>query len=372
MGNIALIDDGITIFDGIEFNDEMRWIDVMSDVAFVVMDLQDRNRFDLASRFLSAYLERTADYAGLGVLRFYLAYRAMVRAKVACLRASQIGRQSQVDSQQTAVASPESSASSRRPEDAGQTFWTEYRTYVDLAKRYSEQPHPSIIITHGVAGSGKTTISQTLLESCGGLPLSRASADRRSRSRRRLALARLAVAQGAETAGLGAVIAVRIRTDVERKRLYGLEAGARSASPCGGGLYTSAATEHTYQRVCALARLIVDAGDIAIIDGAFLKRWQRDLFRHLASERDVPFVIVACSASGTTLIERIRARARLGRDASEADVDVLEHQLATEERLGSDEHAVTVEYDADVPPDRALVFWRAVFDRLGSVDLARH
>ena len=85
-----MIDGEVTIFDCIEFNDELRWIDVTSEVAFTVMDLADRGRSDLAHRFQSAYLELTGDYDGLAVFRFYLVYRALVRAKVACLRASQL------------------------------------------------------------------------------------------------------------------------------------------------------------------------------------------------------------------------------------------------------------------------------------------
>ena len=332
LGNIALVDDEITIFDGIEFNDEMRWIDVMSDVAFLVMDLQDRNRRDLASRFLNAYLECTGDYAGLGVLRFYLAYRAVVRAKVACLRASQVSRQPQVADRQPAVSSRQSSTSSK-PGDAKRAFLAEYRDYVNLAAAYAHPPHPAIIITHGVAGCGKTTISQALLELIG---------------------------------------AVRIRTDVERKRLHGLGAEARSASPIGGGLYAPHATEETYQRVSALARHVADAGDVAIVDGTFLKRWQRDQLRHLASELDIPFVIVAFSANVATLGERIKERARLGRDASEADEAVLERQLATRESIGPDEQAVTVAYDADLPLDRARspASWLTVLERLGLADFA--
>ena len=83
LGNIALVDGAITLFDCIEFNESMRWIDVMSDVAFLVMDLLDHRRPDLAARFLNGYLERSGDYGGLDVLRFYVVYRAMVRAKIA-------------------------------------------------------------------------------------------------------------------------------------------------------------------------------------------------------------------------------------------------------------------------------------------------
>ena len=89
LGNIALIDGRITLFDCLEFNPSMRWSDVMSDVAFLVMDLHDRNRPDLAARFLSAYLEETSDYEGLTVLPFYIVYRALVREKVASMRLAQ-------------------------------------------------------------------------------------------------------------------------------------------------------------------------------------------------------------------------------------------------------------------------------------------
>src|SRR5262245_55295887 len=84
LGNIALVDGLVTIFDCIEFNEDMRWSDVMADVAFLVMDLRDRARPDLASRFLSGYLERTGDYGGSRARRCSVLYRAVGRAKVAC------------------------------------------------------------------------------------------------------------------------------------------------------------------------------------------------------------------------------------------------------------------------------------------------
>lgn len=89
LGNIALIEGEITPFDCIEFSAELRWNDVASEVAFLVMDLIDRGRPDFAFLFLSGYLEMTGDYNATAVLRFYLVYRAMVRAKVHCLRAHQ-------------------------------------------------------------------------------------------------------------------------------------------------------------------------------------------------------------------------------------------------------------------------------------------
>ena len=137
LNNIARIDGEIAIFDGIEFNEAMRWIDVMSEIAFTVMDLEERGRADLAHRFLNAYLERTGDHAGFALLPFYLAYRALVRAKIAGLRATQLGAGT-----------------------AGSAALAESRGYLQLARRYAEPPRPALIITCGLSGCGKTAISQ--------------------------------------------------------------------------------------------------------------------------------------------------------------------------------------------------------------------
>ena len=99
LGNIALLEGVPTPFDGIEFNPDFRWIDVMNEIAFLAMDLFDHRLPRLAFRFVNAYLEATGDYAGLRVLRFYLVYRALVRAKVACLRAHQTGLAAQAKSE---------------------------------------------------------------------------------------------------------------------------------------------------------------------------------------------------------------------------------------------------------------------------------
>ena len=263
LGNIALVDGAVTLFDCIEFNPAMRWIDVMSDLAFLVMDLRDRRRPDLAARVLNGYLERTGDYGGLRVLRYYVVYRALVRAKVAWLGA-----------------------------DAA-----EFGGYLDLAVRESAPATPRVVITHGLAGSGKSTRAQALVD------------------------------EGA----------VRIRSDVERKRLRGLPPDARTASDTGGGLYAEAITRETYERLATLARTIAAAGYPVVVDATFLQRAQRDLLRGVARELDVPFAIADCLAPEAALRERIARRLGQGRDASEATLDVLARQLATQEPLGADE-----------------------------------
>ena len=310
LGNIARIDGRLTIFDCIEFNDSMRWIDVMSEVAFTVMDLQDRKRADLAWRFLDAYLENTGDYAGLAVLRFYLAYRAMVRAKIDRLRAAQL-----------------------EAGDSQSSVLTDYRGYVELARAYAQPPQPGIVITHGFSGCGKTTLSQELLETCG---------------------------------------AVRIRSDVERKRLHGLASREHSRAGVDRGLYTPAATDATYRHMRALARDVVAAGFTIIVDAAFLDRWQRDLFRTLASDMQVPFAVVSFSARESTLRGRIALRAASGQDASDADLAVLEHQLRTHEALGPDEREYAIDYDAEAPLEHARTpdAWLPVLTRLAPAGAA--
>jgi aminoglycoside phosphotransferase family enzyme/predicted kinase len=305
LGNLVLLDDRPQAFDCIEFNPELRWIDVMNEIAFLMMDLRAAGRADFAARLLSAYLESTGDYAGLAVLRFYLVYRAMVRAKVNLLRARQL--------------EPAGARASLLEEQFG--------TYLALAQRFARPGRPFLVITHGFSGSGKTTLSQPLLELSG---------------------------------------AIRLRSDVERKRMHGLAADARGGSGVGEGLYGAEATAATYGRLRDLARSAIEAGYGVIVDATFLKRAHRDLFRAVAASAAVPFLIVDFKASEALLRERVLARVRQGKDASDADLAVLEHQLATHEPLQDDELAATFVCDAAVPLARAQhpSVWRAALERL--------
>ena len=159
---------------------------------------------------------------------------------------------------------------------------------------------------------------------------------------------------------------IRDSTDVERKRLHGLAATGRSGSEPRGGLYGADATRATYERVCELARAVVASGRVAILDGTFLMRWQRDLARSLAAGLRVPFVILAFEAPPDTLRRRILARSLAGSDASEADLAVLAHQLATREPPGPDEMRDVVACDAEAPLAQAFDpdAWRDVRERL--------
>jgi hypothetical protein len=285
LGNIALLDGVPTPFDCIEFSEDLRWTDVMDEVAFLTMDLFDHRLPRLAFRFLNAYLESTGDYAGLRVLRFYLAYRALVRAKVSCLRAHQPG-----------MAAREQSDTEH-----------EYRRHLHLAERLAARGHAALLIMHGLSGSGKTTIAQGLAEALG---------------------------------------AVRLRSDVERKRLHGLAPLERSGSGLDADLYAPGASEATYERLAAGAREALAARYPVIVDAAFLQRPQRDRFAGLARDAGASFLIAACTASPATLRARVVRRERFASDASEAGLDVLLQQLATAEPLAADEAAYTLTLDA--------------------------
>jgi uncharacterized protein len=285
LGNIALLEGVPTPFDAIEFNPDFRWIDVMNEIAFLAMDLFDHRLPRLAHRFLNVYLELTGDYAGLCVLRFYLVYRALVRAKVACLRAHQPGIAAQAKSETE----------------------QEQRRHLQLAERLATPAHAALLIMHGLSGSGKTTVAQDLLEALG---------------------------------------AVRLRSDVERKRLYGLAPQAHSNSGLDAGLYAPEASERTYARLAELARELLAARHPVIVDAAFLKREQRDRFAALARDTGARFLIAACTAPTETLRARVAARMREARDASEAGLAVLERQFATAEPLAPDEAGYVMTIDA--------------------------
>ena len=282
LGNLVLIDGHVTAFDCIEFNENFRWNDPASEIAFVWIDLLDHRQPGLAAWLLNAWLEVGGDFQALSVLRFYAVYRAVVRTKIAALRA--------------------------RQEDAGQRLadLDSGRTYLQLAWQIAEAPAPTLVITCGLSGSGKTTAS----------------------------LARLLDPTGAAAGSL-----VRLRSDVERKRLFGLAPQDNSNSTLDGGIYTKDATSRTYARLHSLARDLLAAGWPVIVDAAFLRNEERAAFRALATELGAGFGILATEAPAEELRRRLMTRSG---DASEATVAVLEKQLDWFEPLDETERTCII------------------------------
>lgn len=276
LANMAWEDDRLLVFDCIEFSPALRWIDVISEVAFCYMDLLHRGHPDLASRFLNRYLERSGDYVGMTLLRFYSVYRAMVRAKVAFIRASQPGLACEEMNRETQMG----------------------MDYLRLAMILTGRTSPRMVITHGLSGSGKTTFSQKLVMQIG---------------------------------------MISLRSDIERKRLAGLDELAKSGSGMESGIYTRDFSHRTYEHLAVLAEKLLQAGWSVLIDATFIARWQRELFRQLAERCNAPLHILDFAVPDEILRQRVQARSAEGRDASEADVAVLEQQLKTHEPLGQDE-----------------------------------
>ena len=279
LANIVLLDEVPVPFDGIEFNPELRFIDVASDIAFTFMDLIEHGLPRLAWRFVDRVLAKSGDYGLLAGLRFYAVYRALVRAKVSLIRAHQ----------------PDTPAAERTR--AGAAFARD----LALAERLAVPPSPLLVAVGGLSGSGKTTVAGLLLEHLG---------------------------------------AVRVRSDVERKRLAGLSAGARKAAAFGAGLYSAEMTLRTYQRLHEVAATVLDAGYPVIVDAAMLKRAERTALRELAATLRARFACVWCEAPPATLRARIARRQASGADASDATLAVLERQYSFVENPGAGERVL--------------------------------
>ena len=173
--------------------------------------------------------------------------------------------------------------------------------WIALAEQRVAQRRPHLVITHGLSGCGKTVASNRLLQD-----------DARART-------------------------LRLRSDVERRRLFGLERNQRSGAALDGGIYDATAHQRVYAHLGDLAGMLLAAGWSVIVDAAFLRRAERDDFRALAARCDAGFAILAPQAEIEELRRRISARLAVGTDASEATLAVLERQLQWIEPLDEDE-----------------------------------
>lgn len=285
LGNMVYVEDEhgeeqLAVFDGIEFNASLRWIDVASEIAFVTMDLHARGASGHAHRVLDTYLDHRDDFGLLRLLPFYQVYRALVRAKVNAIHAAETGLD----------------AAERRQCDA------EVERYLALANRLRAPMHPGLILMHGVSGTGKTVVSTEILQRLG---------------------------------------AIRLRSDIERKRMMGLEPDSRPTPEQEASMYSEQGIHAVYQHLLVLADDLLQQGQLVIVDATFLTRDQRRPFEELARERNAGFAIVACTADPEILRERLTTRARRGSDASDADIEVMEGQLPRAEPPGDDEPVVT-------------------------------
>ena len=289
LGNLVMLDGRIVAFDGIEFDPALRWIDLQSEVAFLLMDLESRRRPDLGWRFYNAWLQASGDYEGLAVLRWYLVYRHLVRTKIAAIRLSQPGLD---------------------PAE-GQTLQEELAQHVAQASAHATPPAPRLLLMSGYSGSGKTRLARRLAPR---LP------------------------------------AVLVRSDVERKRLHGIDPGQAAAAPPGQGLYRPAASERTYARLAVIARDALASGWSIVVDAAFLERERREAFLQLGLDLGARPALLHCAAPPEVLRRRVAGRSG---DASDAGLEVLEAQLRHAEQPGPLARRFGLTVDTRSDPDLA-------------------
>ena len=274
LGNATLLDSKVVLFDCIEFNEEFRLIDIALDAAFLAMDLEDRGLKALSRRFISAWLELSGDYDALELLNLYKAHRALVRAKVALFSLAH-----QTDAVQKAVT------------------LRQYRNYANLAESYSAIPSSFLAITHGVSAVGKSHVAMRLVEALG---------------------------------------AIRLRSDIERKRLFGEQKDA-DLGKLSAGIYSQDASAATYQRLHQLAESALRAGFPVVIDATYLKQAQRDAASQVAESCGAPFLILECHAPDEVIASWLEQRQAAGTDPSDATMDVVRAQHASREALTEDE-----------------------------------
>lgn len=272
----------LEVFDAIDFNAGLRWIDPISEMAFLVMDLKMRGDPGRGLEVLNTWLECTGAYDGLDLWPWYSAYRAMVRAKVSALQAK----------------------ACREPEQRQQLLG-ELDSYLHTASCWEQPPQAGLVLMHGLSGSGKSSLSGQLIR-----PLQ----------------------------------AVRIRSDRERLRAFSASEG--QPARFSGDRYAAEVTRWLFHdQIPFLVKRSLQSGYAVIVDATFLRRQERRLMTDLAEAMGRAWAIVHCRCTDTTARQRLEQRQREGLDPSEADQIVRDRQRQWLEPLDDREQRRTVVAD---------------------------
>jgi uncharacterized protein len=297
--NIVEIDSKPVLFDAIEFDDALATIDVLYDLAFLLMDLGKRDLTGHASAVLNAYLERegsTANLIGLAALPLFLAMRAAIRAKVELLRANN--------------GTPDKADVPRK----------EARSYFDLARSFLAPIPPRLIGVGGLSGSGKSAIGRAIAPYLGAFPG-----------------------------------AVHIRSDVERKRLFGVDPTEKLPESA----YAAQISDQVYAICRKRALMALAGGQAVIVDAVHAKQEERKALASLAAKLGVPFTGLWLEAPPEVMRQRVATRTG---DASDATPAVVDAQLAYE--IGEQDFQVI---DASRPFEQVVA---ACLDKIGAAGKA--
>ena len=268
--NIVLLDGRPTLFDGVEFNDEIACIDVLYDLAFLLMDLWRRGLPQHGNAVWNRYLDDAGDLSGTSLVPLFLSCRAAVRAKT------------------SATAARLQPDVRRRNE-----LQTLAREYLEMAERLLQPPGPCLVAIGGFSGTGKSTLARSLAPSVGSAP--------------------------------GAVV---IRSDLIRKRLSGVWPLDR-LGPQG---YAPEMSERVYTAVAERARMAILEGHSAIVDAVCARPGDRSAIERVAAAAAVPFVGIWLDAPETTLITRVEQRRHDASDADAAVIRLQHREGAGEIR----------------------------------------
>ncbi len=259
--DIFWLDDGPRILDCIEFDDRYRFADVVADLAFLAMDLERLGAPEAARRLVDEYMAATAEPVPPTLLDHYVGYRALVRAKVAAIRAVQ-------------ETDPTAAAAYRR----------QALDLVELCLAHLRRAQVLLVVVGGAPGTGKTTLARDL------------EAGLR--------------ADGREVRSF--------HSDVIRKELAGVPPRPLEAVDLDAGLYRPELTERTYEAMVARARDLLVRGTSVVLDASWSAASHRLAARRLGLEVHAPVVELDCRLDAATAARRIEARAARGDDASDA------------------------------------------------------
>ncbi|MDX1351734.1 MAG: AAA family ATPase [Thiomicrorhabdus sp.] len=270
LDNIALIDEQPLLFDGIEFNEFFRLIDVFSDLAFLLIDLDFKQQQACSYKLLSLYLSQTLDFNGLKLLNFYRVYRTLVRAKITALRAAQLIDNSLEKTQVEQIS----------------------KQYIEQAMRYTQaQSEPKCILLQGISGSGKSYFANQLLD---------------------------------QLEGFNAII---INSDRIRKSLFGMEdATTRVSDRDKVTLYSADMNQKTYRAMERFTRTCLQQGFNVIVDATFLKYEHRQKFYDLSQDAGANRFLIAINVDKSQAADAILSRQKLNDNPSDADVQVMQNQ----------------------------------------------
>ncbi len=282
--DIFLLDDGPRILDCLEFDANLRCGDVLNDVAFLAMDLERLGAHEGARRFLDAYAEFSGENHPRSLEDFYIAYRAGVRSKVACLRWSQ--------------GEPNAAPLARR--------------YAALALDHLRRAGIKLVLVGGLPGTGKSTVAAAV----------------------------------ADTGHEGTDWTL-LRSDVIRKELANLRPEASAAAPYGQGLYSAESRRRTYDELFRRARSALTFGESVILDASFADPPERARARELAFDTGSALIELECQAPEDIVARRIGARARSGADVSDADA-AISHAMRAQAASEPWPNAVVIDTSADL------------------------